>query len=135
MLNLDLPRNRSSSLAPPLSLSITLHPLQQSTEISPHIPSSPPSFYLFLTPSSPPLKSLDPWFLLESDKASALFTLKLSLHSRPSPRYQPRIDLLIPKKTKHQSACHNHSAGGGSAEHPAQLLHVDVETNRAAKGS
>lgn len=112
-------------LSSPLSLSITL---LQSTKIPPTFP-APSSFYhLLLTPSSPPLKSLDPCFLLESDKASSPFSLILSFRSQPSPRYQPCIDLLIPKKTKHQSACHNHSAGGGSAERQAQLLHVDVET-------
>lgn len=115
-------------LSSPPSLSITLHPLQQSPKIPPTFP-APSSFpHLLLTPSPPLLKSLDPRFLLVSDKATSPFCLILFFRSRPSPRYQPRIDLLIPEKTKHQSACHNHSAGGGSSERQAQLLHVDVET-------
>ncbi len=121
-------------LRSPLSSAITLHPLLQSPKISPTFPALSPFYHLLLTPSSPLLNSLDPCFLLKSDKASSPFSLILSFRSRPSPHYQPRIDLLIPKKTKHQSACHNHSAGRGSAKRRAQLLHVDVETNRAAKG-
>lgn len=114
-------------LSSPFSLSITLHPPLQSTKFSPTLP-APSSFYhLLLTPSSPLLKSLDPCFLLKGDRVSSPFSLILSLRSRPSPRYQPCIDLVITKKTKHQSACHNHSAGGGSTERQAQLLRVDVE--------
>lgn len=77
------------------------------------------------------------WSLVFNSKATRPHPhslLSILPHCRPSPHYLPRIDLLIPKKTKHQSACHNHSAGGGSAERQAQLLYADVQTDRTLFG-
>ena len=135
LLNLDLPRNRSSPCGSPLFF---IHHSPSSLSIPPKFPVLSSFYHLPLTPSSPFRKSLDPRLVLESDKASSPFALILSFRRWPSPPYQPRIDLLIPKKTKHQSACHNHSAGGGSAEQPSTAATCwcrdSGKANGAAKG-
>lgn len=60
--------------------------------------------------------------------------LQLVLH-RPSTHHQLRIDLLMTRKTKHQSGCHNrdHSAGGSSIK--VQASRQWSKRKRRKKGS
>ena len=116
-------------LSSPLSLSITLHPLLQSPKISPTFP-APSSFYhLLLTPSSPLLKSLDPCFLLESDKASSPFSLILSFRSPgPALPISPALIFSSPRKQNTNQPVIITLLEEEAPNAKAQLLHVDVET-------